>query len=219
MTDDGILSMCCDTCEKGEVMSGLKYDEGKLKYHLVPYEVAEIPDMIADNMCRLECAARFELDENTWSNMMAFLAGEDFYSGGKEDALRTLGRCLVNYVCLIDETLEVFTAIELDTILQFSKAMAHVFTKGAEIYGERNWEGGFKYSRLFNAWHRHFVNRKHNNMCLDGDSGLPVEYHEAANVLMLYAHIAREIGVDDRKQVDKEECDAIEALNGIKDYA
>ena len=224
--DDGILSMCRDTCDvegshitEGGSMSGLKNDEGKLKYHLVPYEVAEIPDLIVDSLDRLETSTRMDLDESTWSNMMAFLAGEDFYSGGKEDALRTLGRCLVNYVCLVDEDLELFTAIELDTILQFSEAMAEVFTLGAETYGERNWEGGFRYSRLFDAWHRHFVNRKRHNIYTDEDSGLPVELHEAANVLMLYAHVARGIGIDDRKIVDKEEASCIGLLNGIKDYA
>jgi len=48
---------------------------------------------------------------------------------------------------------ERFELVPMLPFLELSK----LFTKGAEKYGDRNWEGGIKYGRLFNAALRHLL--------------------------------------------------------------
>lgn len=76
-------------------------------------------------------------------------------------------------------------------------ALAAVYAYGAGIYGDRNWERGMAWSRIYNAAMRHYAARKSGEE-LDPESGLPHLWHEAWNVVTLYVYWMREIGTDDR---------------------
>lgn len=68
---------------------------------------------------------------------------------------------------------------------------------GAEKYGERNWERGIAWSRVFAAALRHLWAwwRGEN---ADPETGLPHLAHAACNLLFLLAYHRRQIGPDDR---------------------
>ncbi|MEG6507069.1 dATP/dGTP diphosphohydrolase domain-containing protein [Nitratidesulfovibrio sp. 1201_IL3209] len=76
-------------------------------------------------------------------------------------------------------------------------ALAEVFTRGAERYGERNWEAGFSAGRLIGALDRHITAYKA-GQDKDRDSGMPHLWHVLANAAMLVALEARGKLEDDR---------------------
>lgn len=76
-------------------------------------------------------------------------------------------------------------------------ALAAVYAYGAGIYGDRNWEKGMAWGRLYSAAMRHYAARKSGEE-LDPESGLPHLWHEAWNVATLYVYDRRCIGTDDR---------------------
>jgi hypothetical protein len=66
------------------------------------------------------------------------------------------------------------------------EALAKVLTYGAQLYGDRNWENGIEYRRLFAACQRHLW-ADWAGQELDRESGLPHLWHAATNIAM---HIA-----------------------------
>lgn len=68
---------------------------------------------------------------------------------------------------------------------------------GARKYGDRNWESGFNWSRVFAALLRHVIAwyRGENN---DPESGLSHLAHAGCNLLFLLAFTLRNGGTDDR---------------------
>ena len=80
-----------------------------------------------------------------------------------------------------------------DALIQIQQ----VLDDGADKYGERNWEKGFNYQRLFSATMRHLLAwiRGVDN---DLESGHPHLAHATANLLFLLAFQIRKTGVDDR---------------------
>jgi hypothetical protein len=89
--------------------------------------------------------------------------------------------------------------LPLDAIEEIGKVM----TFGAVVkeYGDRNWENGFKWSRLLGALFRHiFAFWRGENY--DPESKLPHLAHAGCCILFLLAHFLRKIGEDDR--VEKE---------------
>jgi hypothetical protein len=74
---------------------------------------------------------------------------------------------------------------------------AKVLAFGAEKYGENNWRGGFKWSRLLGALLRHtfaFMRGEY----IDEETGLSHMAHAACCVLFLLEHIILGYGTDDR---------------------
>ena len=81
-------------------------------------------------------------------------------------------------------------------------SLGEVLTFGAKKYGERNWENGFCYSRLFGALMRHLW-AFWGGEDIDAESGLPHLYHAHACIAFLVTHYDRKIGVDDRYTIHK----------------
>ncbi len=76
-------------------------------------------------------------------------------------------------------------------------SIADVLTYGAQKYGDRNWEGGFTYSRLFGAMMRH-IWAWWSGEDKDKESGLSHLDHALACIAFLVTHERRKIGEDDR---------------------
>ena len=73
-----------------------------------------------------------------------------------------------------------------DALVELGK----LYTIGARKYGDRNWEKGIKYSRVFGALMRHawaWWNREDN----DPETGLSHIIHAAWNALVLVAYTLR----------------------------
>jgi hypothetical protein len=68
----------------------------------------------------------------------------------------------------------------------FMGALGTVLAYGANKYGDRNWEKGIKYSRLFAALQRHLW-AFWSGIDDDHESGLPHLWHAATNLMMLVA--------------------------------
>jgi hypothetical protein len=63
---------------------------------------------------------------------------------------------------------------------------AEVFTYGAGEYGDRNWENGIHYTRLFSAAMRHLI-AWHGGEDIDPESGLNHLKHARVNLAMILA--------------------------------
>lgn len=76
--------------------------------------------------------------------------------------------------------------------------LAEVFTRGAEKYGDRNWERGMTWGRLFSATMRHAWEwwRGREN---DQETGVSHLYHAAASLIMLAVLRQRNVGEDNRE--------------------
>lgn len=75
--------------------------------------------------------------------------------------------------------------------------MAMVLTEGAKKYGDRNWEKGMSWSRLYGACLRHLF-AWHKGYDEDEETGLPHLAHAMCCIAFLLAYQLREIGKDDR---------------------
>lgn len=81
------------------------------------------------------------------------------------------------------------------------EALCEVLTKGAKKYGDRNWEQGMSWSRIFGALMRHSW------AWMRGQSYDPeLKSHHminvACNAIFLYIYETRKIGMDDRTNND-----------------
>ena len=77
------------------------------------------------------------------------------------------------------------------------EAMALVFGFGAAKYGDRNWEGGMRWGRVFAAAMRHGWAWWRGEE-FDPESGFPHTWHLHACTAMLVVYGARRVGEDDR---------------------
>jgi hypothetical protein len=75
--------------------------------------------------------------------------------------------------------------------------IAKVYTLGAEKYGDRNWEKGLRWGRIFGAVFRHFIAWAKGEDA-DEETGLHPLAHAAWGCLTLLAYAKRNIGEDDR---------------------
>lgn len=77
------------------------------------------------------------------------------------------------------------------------RGVAGVLTAGAAKYGDRNWENGLAYSRIYAAALRHLTawwDGEDN----DPEDGLSHLDHAAANVIFLSEFVNKRAGTDDR---------------------
>lgn len=106
-----------------------------------------------------------------------------------------------------------FDLLPPDALLE----LVAVFTMGAGKYGDRNWERGMDWGRIFAAMQRHA------NAWLGGEERDPVDgQHHLASVawcaLVLMAYEKRGVGTDDRAKVfleDKDIHDGPETSTGL----
>ena len=78
-------------------------------------------------------------------------------------------------------------------------AVGRVMTHGAQKYGDRNWEKGFRWGRPYAALQRH-LNAWWGGESYDPDTGFSHLWHVACNVAFLIYFEMHRRGVDDRPQ-------------------
>lgn len=79
------------------------------------------------------------------------------------------------------------------------EALVAIYTSGAEKYGDRNWERGMGWGRVFGAAMRHlFAFWRGEDR--DPESGQPHLAHAAWNCMTLLAYYLRGIGTDPRTE-------------------
>jgi hypothetical protein len=75
--------------------------------------------------------------------------------------------------------------------------MGEVLGHGASKYGERNWEAGMLWGRVYGATLRHLMAWASGEE-KDPETGLPHLAHAATNIAFLLAYDERCLGTDDR---------------------
>ncbi len=73
------------------------------------------------------------------------------------------------------------------------RALAEVLTHGSEKYGDRNWESGIRYSRIYGALRRHLLAWIEGEL-VDKDSGLPPLWHALCCLSFLVTYGIRDMG-------------------------
>lgn len=76
-------------------------------------------------------------------------------------------------------------------------ALGSVLQYGANKYGDRNWEKGMEWHRVYGALQRHLW-AFWSGEDTDPESGLPHLEHALANAAFLLTYYKRKIGTDDR---------------------
>jgi hypothetical protein len=84
--------------------------------------------------------------------------------------------------------------------------IAEVLTHGAKKYGDRNWENGLKWSRVFGATLRHLF-AWWGGEDIDKESGLHHLKHVGCNILFLLEFIITRKDLDDRPNKAKDPID------------
>ena len=88
--------------------------------------------------------------------------------------------------------------VRLDLIPhELTFGLGHVLTFGAHKYGDRNWEAGMRWGRVYAALQRHLTLFWSGELA-DPETGMPHLAHAAACVAFLMAYENRNIGEDDR---------------------
>ena len=77
-------------------------------------------------------------------------------------------------------------------------AAGTILTSGAVKYGDGNWLGGMKWSRIIGATMRHFEAWR-GGQDLDEESGKSHLWHVATNIAFLITYEQRCLGEDDRR--------------------
>ena len=83
--------------------------------------------------------------------------------------------------------------LPVDSIMQ----IAEIFTLGAKKYGDRNWENGMNWSRVYGALLRHMFSWWLNTG-IDKETGKSHLAHAGCCIMFLLAYEKRKIGTDDR---------------------
>lgn len=81
--------------------------------------------------------------------------------------------------------------------LEHHKRLLEVLKIGADKYGERNWEQGMAWSRVYAALERH-LHAWWNGESNDPETGKSHLAHAAANIMFLNHYESNEVGNDDR---------------------
>ena len=76
-------------------------------------------------------------------------------------------------------------------------ALASVLTFGATKYGERGWQRGMDWSRVYGAAQRHLL-AFWGGDDIDPESGMPHLWHAMTNIAFLVSYQALSLGRDDR---------------------
>ena len=85
---------------------------------------------------------------------------------------------------------------------EVEEAIARVLTFGASKYGDRNWEKGLDWGRVYAAQRRH-MGAWWSGEDRDPETGMPHTWHAACCLAFLVAYEARGAGTDDRSKVEK----------------
>lgn len=80
---------------------------------------------------------------------------------------------------------------------EFITDLADVYTVGAQIYGDRNWEKGMAYGRVYAAAMRHML-AFWSGEDTDGETGLPHLLQAAWGMATLHHYMVYRVGTDDR---------------------
>lgn len=170
--------------------AGQKYDAGKAPWHLVPWDAVEAMRAQLD-----------ELDEEEMPGAWDVLgpAGRWFHRGSVDDLALAAAYALQ---WLGDETgnNHVEALAQVVDVLKFGAfEKPHPDPATPPGYGERNWENGLAYSRLFSAMCRHVE-----HAASGGDGDLETGYHPLAHAvcdllfLLAFELRGRRPALDDR---------------------
>lgn len=77
-------------------------------------------------------------------------------------------------------------------------AVSNVLTAGAKVYGDRNWELGISYERVYNATMRHLL-AWWNGEDVDPDSGMSHLWHALTNLCFLVTYVERNMNSFDNR--------------------
>lgn len=77
------------------------------------------------------------------------------------------------------------------------REIVKVYTFGANKYGDRNWEQGMDWGRMYGAAQRH-LNEYAGRNDVDSESGLYHLAHAATCIMMLLQYQIKDIGNDNR---------------------
>lgn len=155
---------------------GVKYDDTKPRYDLIPGEITDLRNLAPEDRPD---------DELVLVSMRIFWLGES--------RPELFWRVLSAY----RRMLSVLAGVQTDRGA-LAEALANVYAYGATKYGDRNWERGMAWGRVYSAWYRHYIRRTLYGEHLDPESNLPHMWHEAWNVMALYVYTRRRVGTDDR---------------------
>ena len=88
---------------------------------------------------------------------------------------------------------------------EFMEALALHYAKGAEKYGDRNWERGMSWQWVFASLLRHLWAWARGSNYDDGQQGNGSHHMIAVawNAIALYTYACRKVGTDDRIKVGK----------------
>lgn len=84
---------------------------------------------------------------------------------------------------------------------EIEEAVAKVLTFGASKYGDRNWEMGMSWGRVYAAMRRHMA-AWWAGEDKDAETGMPHTWHAACCIAFLISYQARGIGTDDRHKLE-----------------
>ena len=87
---------------------------------------------------------------------------------------------------------------------EFLTATADILGYGAAKYGDRNWEKGMNWSRIYGALIRH-LNAWWSGESKDPETNKSHLWHAVANIAFLITYEARGTGIDDRPLESSEE--------------
>lgn len=82
---------------------------------------------------------------------------------------------------------------------EIEEAVAKVLTFGASKYGDRNWELGMDWGRVYAAMRRHMA-AWWGGEDDDPETGMPHTWHAACCIAFLVTYEARGVGTDDRNK-------------------
>lgn len=148
---------------------GIKYDQGKLDWSLIPYGLVEIVTRALEYR---------DDDDELLSAIWSFASGEGTIYPMISAITRITG----------SEYPEILTPMV--RVLQWAAEN--------EKYPRNNWLLGMRWSRLASAGIRHMLACRENPDALDPESGLPHIEHAICCALMLVHYAETETGEDDR---------------------
>lgn len=161
-------------------VEGIKHDQGKTQYALVPYDVVG----------SLECGEKLSVPE--------LIEGLQLWSAcDYMHEIKTLVSQIWGFTLYATGHVLPYSDTPLETYSPVIKGVAEVMSFGAKKYAAHNWRKGMNWTRLSDATIRHLTSYKSGEI-LDPESGLNHLYHACTDMLFLLTYTQEQLGTDDR---------------------
>lgn len=162
--------------------SGTKHDGGKPAFHLLD------EDALSQLAAHIHAVAKLECTDASVSPTDARNVLRRFSHGLDDVYIMEAWMYAARLLCPTNP----YLAMRLET--------AKVLDFGATKYAPNNWRGGFKWSRLISAAHRHLDAYARGTIC-DDETGLHHLAHFSCCMMFLVVHVRDGLGEDDRAEV------------------